>query len=79
MSNSKPIIATNCYGVRDFIVNNENGLLFQVGQSKEILGAYEKLKKDEAFTNNLVKKARQTAGEMSPNNFIPRIISIMEN
>jgi len=79
MSSSKPIIATNCYGVRDFIVNNENGLLFQVGQSKEILGAYEKLKKDEAFTNNLVKKARQTAGEMSPNNFIPRIISIMEN
>ena len=58
MDNSKPIIATDCYGVRDFVVNNVNGILFKVGQSDEILKGYEKLKNDDAFTNDLISNAK---------------------
>jgi glycosyltransferase involved in cell wall biosynthesis len=79
MGNSKPIIATDCYGVRDFVVNNENGMLFKIGQSDEILRAYEKLKNDEAFTNRMISNAKITANEMNPGNFIEKIIKVIEN
>jgi glycosyltransferase involved in cell wall biosynthesis len=79
MANSKPVIATDCFGVRDFIENNENGLLFRVGHSEEILKAYKKLKKDGTFADMLVKNARKTAGEMSLGHFIPRLTSTFDN
>lgn len=79
MANSKPIIATDCYGVRDFVVNNVNGILFKVGQNDEIRMAYEKLKNDEGFTEMLVSNAKTTAKEMSPEIFIEKIIKIIDN
>jgi glycosyltransferase involved in cell wall biosynthesis len=79
MANSKPIIATDCYGVRDFVVNNVNGILFKVGQSDEIRKGYEKLKNDEAFTNDLISNAKITVKEMSPGNYIEKVIKIIEN
>lgn len=78
MENSKPIIATECYGVRDYIVNDKNGILFKVGQSEEIVKCYEKLKNDEAFKNNLISQAKITFKEMSPGIFIERVIKIIE-
>lgn len=78
MANSKPIIATDCYGVRDFVENNVNGLLFKLGQSGEILNAYEKLKNDEAFSGSLIGNAKNTAKELSPGNFIEKVIKILE-
>jgi len=79
MDNLKPIIATECYGVRDYIINNKNGVLFKVGQSDEIRKAYEKLKNDEAFTNTLISNAKITLKEMSPGIFIEKVIKIIEN
>ena len=79
MDNQKPIISTDCYGVRDFVVNNVNGILFKVGKHDEIFSGYEKLKNDKAFTNQLVKNAKSTAKEMSPGNFIEKVIEIIES
>lgn len=79
MSNSKPIIATNCWGVRDYIINNKNGILFNVGDSESILLGYERLKNDEKFRNDLVNSAQKTVEEMSLDNFVKKIIKIVEN
>ncbi len=79
MENSKPIISADCYGVRDYIKNNVNGLLYKVGQSDEILRAYEKLKNNQAFTNDLIKNAKITVKEFSPVVLIEKIIGVIEN
>ena len=79
MTNSIPIIATDCSGVRDYIVNDTNGVLFKVGDSKAILKGYEKLRSNEAFKNEVVNNAKHTIKEMSTGKFIERIIPILEN
>ncbi len=79
MTNSKPIIATDGYGVKGYMVNNVNGILFKVGQSDEIRKGYEKLKNDEAFRNDLINNAKITVKEMGPANYIEKIIKIIEN
>jgi len=79
MSRSKPVISTDCAGIKDLIVNGENGLLFSLGNEEEILHAYEKLKNDPSFTNSLIEKAKITANKMGPGGFIPRLVSIIEN
>ncbi len=79
MANSKPIIATDCYGVSSFVENNVNGILFKPGQADEILKGYEKLKKDEAFTNRLILNAKITAKETSPGCFIEKILKIIDH
>jgi len=79
MANSKPIIATEGYAVKDFVVDNVNGILFRVGHSDEIRQGYEKLKNDPAFTKKLIGHANNTAKEMSPAIFIKKLIKIIEN
>jgi glycosyltransferase involved in cell wall biosynthesis len=79
MENSLPIIATDCYGVKDYVVNDENGILFKIGQMDEIRKGYEKLKNDATFTKNIINNAKKTAEIMSRGIFIEKIISIIEN
>lgn len=79
MLNSKPIIATDSASVRDFIENNVNGLIFPVGESKEIYNAYQKLINDKSFAESVAKNAKEIAIQTSPEYFIPKLISIIEN
>ena len=79
MENSIPLIATDCYGVKDYVVHNENGVLFKVEQADEILKAYRKLRTDEAFRNKLIANALVTAKELGPGPYVKKIISIIEN
>jgi glycosyltransferase involved in cell wall biosynthesis len=79
MANSIPIISTDCYGLRDFIVHEINGLLFKLGQSEEILKSYEKLKNNEAFTNELIRNAKVTLKDLSPGVFFEKVIRIIES
>lgn len=79
MENSKPIIATDCYGVKDYIVDNENGILFKIGQADEIRKAYERLKNDDAFTKKLISNALVSVKKMSAGNFAEKIIQVIEN
>lgn len=79
MENSIPTISTDGYSVKDYIVNNENGLLFKVGKSNEIFNCYQKLKNDETFTNKLKINAKNTIKNMSANIFIEKLINIIED
>jgi glycosyltransferase involved in cell wall biosynthesis len=79
MSRSKPVISTDCAGIKDLIVDGENGLLFTLGHEKEILQAYEKLRIDPLFTKSLIENAKITANNMGPGGFIPKVLSIIEN
>jgi glycosyltransferase involved in cell wall biosynthesis len=79
MENSIPTISTNGYSVKDYIVNNENGLLFNVGKSEEILACYYQLKNDETFKNKITTNAKKTIKAMSANNFIEKLINIVED
>lgn len=78
MENSIPTISTDGYSVKDYIVNNENGLVFKAGKSKEIFDCYQKLKNDEAFRNKLKINAKNTIKAMSAHIFIEKLINIIE-
>ena len=79
MENSIPIIVTDSYAVKDFISNNVNGILFKVGQDDEIRKSFEKLKSDEKFRNSLINNGKMTVKEMSPHNFIGKLVQIIQN
>jgi glycosyltransferase involved in cell wall biosynthesis len=79
MNNSIPVISTDCYGVKDYLTNNVNGLLFKVGKSEEIRMAYEKLQSDKSFRSKLILNAKEKIRAMSPEFFIEKIIEIIEN
>jgi len=78
MNNSIPVISTDSYGVKDYLTNNVNGLLFKVGHSEEIKTAYKKLKSDKQFKTRLIVNAKEKIKEMSPEFFIEKIIEIIE-
>jgi glycosyltransferase involved in cell wall biosynthesis len=79
MENSKPVIATDCYGVKDYVVNGKNGILFKLGQADEIRKGYEKLINDEGYTQKIIENAKNTSKIMSRGSFIEKIISIIED
>jgi glycosyltransferase involved in cell wall biosynthesis len=78
MANSIPVIASDSCGVRDFISQNYNGLLFKAGNSRQLLNAYEKLKRDRQLRDRLVNNAGNIVEKVSPRKFIPKLISIVE-
>ena len=78
MANSIPVIATDSYGVRDYLINNENGLLFKYGQVKDMVTAYEKLRNEPGFREKIVKNAKDTVARMTPQKFIHELVDIME-
>lgn len=79
MANSIPVIVTNSYGVKEFIVDGVNGILFKLGKEDEILKGYQRLKDDDAFRIEVIRNAKNTAMEMSPGHFIEKITKILEN
>ena len=78
MENEKPIIATDSYGVRDFVEDGENGVLFKIGKTDQIREGYEKLKNDKKFREKIIKNAKETANKMHPSYFVEKIIEVIE-
>lgn len=78
MKNGIPIIATDCYGTRDYITNNENGILIPVKDDKAILSAYNKLITEPFFRESLIKKSQQIAKRMTFSNYLSKIDSIIQ-
>lgn len=79
MIQSKPVISTDCAGIKDLIIDNETGLLFPPGgREDEILKAYQRLKNDPVFTEKLIENGKKIAVRMSPEGFLPRLTSIIE-
>ena len=78
MSHSIPVIATNSYSTRDYIIDGKNGLLFSLGKSDEILNAYQKLKQNKILLDKIVKNAKKTIGYSTLPDFILKILFMVE-
>lgn len=78
MKNSIPIIASSCYGTRDYIINNDNGILVPINDDRAILSAYNKLVTDTIFRERLVQQSKEMSSKMTFDNYLNKINSIIE-
>ncbi len=70
MAIGMPVICTDCPigGANAIINNNENGILTEVGNAKEICEAMKKIACNKAFADNLSKNAAQIRNNLSLEN-----------
>lgn len=70
MAIGMPVICTDCPigGANAVIKNNENGILTEVGNAKELCDAMKKIAGDKSFANKLSKNAAQIRYELSLEN-----------
>ena len=78
MKNGIPIIATDCYGTQDYIINKDNGILVPVKDDKAIFDAYNKLVNDTNFRETLVKRSLEISEKMTFRNYLQKIDSIIQ-
>jgi len=78
MKNSIPIIATDCYGTQDYIINKDNGILVPIKDDKAIFDAYKKLVNDTIFRETLVKRSIEISEKMTFKNYLQKIDSIIQ-
>ena len=55
-----PVVATKCGGPEEIIVNNENGILAQVGDERDLAKGVTRLIENGRFRKKIVASARQT-------------------
>lgn len=77
MKNRIPIIATDCFGTRDYITHNINGVLVPVKDGKAIFNAYSKLVSDIVFRDKIVDQSYKIAEKMTFENYLKKIYSII--
>ena len=70
MAIGMPVICTDCPigGANAVINNNENGILTEVGNAKEMCEAMKKIASDKAFSDKLSRNAAQIRNELSLEN-----------
>jgi glycosyltransferase involved in cell wall biosynthesis len=78
MKNGIPIIATDCYGTRDYITNNDNGILVPVKDDRAIFNAYNNLVKDAAFREKLIEHSKKKCAQMTFDNYLQKIDSVIQ-
>lgn len=78
MKNRIPIIASDCYGTRDYISNNVNGILVPIKDDKAIFNAYNKLADDAAYREKLIQRSSEIAEKMTFDNYLSKLDSIIQ-
>ncbi len=70
MAIGMPVVCTDCPigGANAVIKNNENGILTEVGNAKEMCEAMKKIASDKAFSDKLSRNAAQIRNELSLEN-----------
>ena len=77
MKNRIPVIATDCYGTRDYISNNHNGILVPVKDDRAIFGAYEMLVNNKTFREEIAARSAEISAKMTFDNFLHKVDSII--
>ena len=78
MKNGIPIIATDCYGTRDYIINDDNGILVPVKDDRAVFEAYKKLTNNVEFRQKLVERSKEISEKMTFDNYMHKIDSIIQ-
>ncbi len=79
MKNQIPIIATDCFGTRDYISNNVNGVMVPLHDDRAIFNAYTRLISDNSFKEKIVENSTKIIEKMTFENFVLKIEDIIEN
>ena len=74
-----PVISINVGGIKDVIINNENGILINHNYHDDFIGAILRLKEDTNLYNNMSKAGRLLAKRFSIEIYIDKLLSIYEN
>jgi glycosyltransferase involved in cell wall biosynthesis len=78
MKNGIPIIATDCFGTRDYITHNDNGILVPLKDDRAIYNAYTMLVNDEVLRNKLVQRSLEISKQLTFENYLIKIDSIIK-
>ena len=78
MNNEKPIIASDSQGIREYIKNNENGLLVPVKDHDALKNAYDLLKNDNELRYDITEKSKEIANKMTITNYLEKVFQIIE-
>lgn len=78
MALGRPIISSNCKsGPCEILENGSSGLLFDVGNSKQLTVCMAKVYKDDAFTNKLIKHATHSLTRFNPDDISDQITNLL--
>ncbi|MHC4543149.1 MAG: glycosyltransferase family 4 protein [Planctomycetota bacterium] len=71
------VVATDCGGTRDIIVDGENGFLVEVGDVEQIVDRVKRLLDDRELRQRFVRKSRETVSKFSLDRSINRLERIL--
>jgi len=75
-----PIIATNIPGTNEFIINGENGILFEPGKPNELLNGIIKLTSDKLLAEKLAKNAHEKVmNNFTHENYVTNLDNFLES
>ena len=78
MACGTPVITTPVGGIKDFITNNENGILIEIGNPKQLANAIEKVLTDIKLKEKLIKKGLETASKYSWEEVAKKVARVYE-
>lgn len=76
MRHGIPVIATDCYGTRDYVLPEVSGLLVPAGDERALRHAYDRLARDTALRHRLIREARAQSARNGLAGFVHAIEDI---
>ena len=74
----KPVICSGTGGLKAFVHDNENGLIFDVNSQEDVVNKISKLLSDKELTEKLAKAGKKTAEKYSWQNITAKLIKLYE-
>jgi len=71
-----PVIASNVDGLNEIVSNNENGLLFEVGNVSDLLEKIRFVCEDEVLRNKLIKNGLESVSLYSLSGYLEKLKKI---
>jgi len=78
-ANEIPVVATNAGGIPEMVINEETGMLCNVGDDNQLSAAVEHVVKDRTLREKLVRNASKKLNEFSPEYLVSATLDIYRN
>lgn len=79
MAAGKPIIASRVGGIKEIVIENENGILASAGSDNELAGAMIRLMGDGGLRKRLADNNKKSAGKFSIENHVNQLLQLINN